>query len=1013
VTQRPESLALLRHLAGKPGHDEVKADFRQLLIDEFDAPLADIRFEQRVEVKSRIDALIGRTVFEAKRDLTSEMRDVERKMPDYLANREAETGEPFVGIASDGRKWVVLALEHGALVTIKETTLDPEKPGEFLAWLDGALALKISLPPDPQTVRIELGADSVAFRAADKALRALWERLKTDRAVSLKRQLWAQLLKIVYGRDVESDALWLQHTYLVIVAKCIALAVLGMKEDDPARLLSGEALASAGVAGAVESDFFDWVVADAEGVKLVRRIMAHVRRFRLAEVESDVLKVLYESLIDREERHKLGEYYTPDWLAAKIVKRAVTTPIEQKVLDPACGSGTFLFHAIRRFLDEAEAGDVAPDRRAFEASQHIAGMDIHPVAVIIARVTYLLALTPVLAKRAGAIYVPVYLGDAMQLSISEMIGGRELTIRVPPPAAGEGQSGEAVTNGRDQLEFPDTFCRDPGLFDKAIERMRSGSEQGLSRDQIEKALYRLTEQHYRADVTREQQLAITDLGKTYATFDRLRREGRDSVWAYVARNLSRPLAFSAGGGWANVVVGNPPWLPLRDMSADLKARFRELAKGCGVYVGGKLATQNDLCALFTARAATLYLRASGRIAFVLPLAVLSRGQFERLQSGSYLTGSVQWDEAWTMDSSVQPLFPVPSCVVFGRRRATSKAMPETVRAYSGALPMRDAPEALVDRLLEEHKFAVRDDAPKPTQAVFSGGSSYREAFRDGATLYPRMLCFVERKSLGRLGPDPSAPLVVSRRNNQEKEPWKLLPNIENQVEAQFLAPTLLGESILPYRIFQSFEAVIPSTETGEVLDAKAALDRGYDKLAGWMRKAERLWTDNAETGKTLSEQLDYFGKLATQFPFPPLRVVYAKAGTLPAACVLRDSIAVVDHMLYWAPSSSAGEARYLAAILNSETARERIAKYQARGQWGARHFDKVTFNLPIPRYDAKVRLHRDLAGAAERAEAVAAAVTLPEGVKFQRARSLVRAALKEAGIAGAIDAMVAKLLDGA
>ena len=192
-------------------------------------------------------------------------------------------------------------------------------------------------------------------------MRALWGRLKADKAVALKRQLWAQLFKIVYGRDVDSDALWLQHTYLVVVAKCIALAVLGMNEDDPARLLSGEALASAGIAGAVESDFFDWVVADAEGVKLVGRIMAHVRRFRLAEVESDVLKVLYELLIDRAERHGLGEYYTPDWLAAKIVRHAVDRPVEQKVLDPACGSGTFLFHAIRVFLAEAEEGDVAPD----------------------------------------------------------------------------------------------------------------------------------------------------------------------------------------------------------------------------------------------------------------------------------------------------------------------------------------------------------------------------------------------------------------------------------------------------------------------------------------------------------------------------------------------------------------------------------------------------------------------------------------------------------------------------
>ena len=259
-------------------------------------------------------------------------------------------------------------------------------------------------------------------------------------------------------------------------------------------------------------------------------------------------------------------------------------------------------------------------------------------------------------------------------------------------------------NGREQLDFPDTFCRDPGLFDKAIERMRSGSEQSMTRTQIEAALNRITEQHYRADVTEEQKRAIEDLGKTYIVFDKLRKDGRDSIWAYVARNLSRPLAFSAGGGWANIVIGNPPWVAFRHMSDDLQKRFKELAKGAGVYVGGKLATQNDLCALFTARSASLYLRGAGRLAFVLPLAALSRGQFERLRSGSFHGGAIQWDEAWTMDDSVQPLFPVPSCAVFGRRRATSKPLPETVRAYSGDLPLRDAPEALVDRLIGEGKF---------------------------------------------------------------------------------------------------------------------------------------------------------------------------------------------------------------------------------------------------------------------------------------------------------------------
>ncbi len=71
------------------------------------------------------------------------------------------------------------------------------------------------------------------------------------------------------------------------------------------------------------------------------------------------------------------------------------------------------------------------------------------------------------------------------------------------------------------------------------------------------------------------------------------------------------------------------------------------------------------------------------------------------------------------------------------------------------------------------------------------------------------------------------------------------------------------------------------------------------------------------------------------------------------------------------------------------------------------------FNLPIPRFDAAIGLHNELAAAAAEAERIAAAVELPETVKFQRARKLVRDALTEAGVAPRIDALVARLLDQA
>ncbi len=543
--------------------------------------------------------------------------------------------------------------------------------------------------------------------------------MKSDPAVALKRQLWAQLLKLVYGREVESDALFFQHTFLVIVAKAIALAVLGLRDDDPRHVLSGAAFEAAGIFGAAESDFFDWVVAEPEGEALVRRILIHVRRFRLDQIESDVLKILYELLIDREERHGLGEYYTPDWLAAKIVRHAIERPIEQRVLDPACGSGTFLFHAIRNFIKEAEEAGMEEGLRAAEATNHIAGMDIHPVAVIIARVTYLLALAPVIVKRAGSLSIPVYLGDSLQLSTATTMHLKELVISVPPPPEGT------------DLKFPELFCKDIHLFDKLVARMRQGSEQtpAMTAHQIEQAFKLEVERHYKRDMTKAEAEGVREMVATYATFDQLRRDGRDSVWTYVARNLSRPLALSFGTGWANVVVGNPPWLAFRYMSADLQKRFRALAKGERVYVGAKFATQNDLSALFTVRAASLYLRSGGRIAFILPLAALTRGQFEKLRKGSFSSARIAWDEAWTMDDNVQPLFPVPSCVVFGRRRATAKALPDRVRAYSGQLPLRDATEAMWRLRCRRRRRSRRKAVLAVARRIANRSGRVRHSFR--------------------------------------------------------------------------------------------------------------------------------------------------------------------------------------------------------------------------------------------------------------------------------------------
>jgi type I restriction-modification system DNA methylase subunit len=105
-------------------------------------------------------------------------------------------------------------------------------------------------------------------------------------------------------------------------------------------LLDGAPFRDLGILNAVEADFFDWLLVDPGGDALVLRIARQAQRFDLTAIDVDVLKGLYESLIDPAQRHDLGEYYTPDWLASRVCAAVIDVPLTQRVIDPACGSGT-------------------------------------------------------------------------------------------------------------------------------------------------------------------------------------------------------------------------------------------------------------------------------------------------------------------------------------------------------------------------------------------------------------------------------------------------------------------------------------------------------------------------------------------------------------------------------------------------------------------------------------------------------------------------------------------------
>lgn len=165
----------------------------------------------------------------------------------------------------------------------------------------------------------------------------------------------------------------------------------------------------------------------------LRRVLKRLNRFDFEYVNRDILGHVYEDYLPKQERKELGEYYTPLEVVQFMLDSVDYRPGEgigrKQVLDPACGSGTFLTevterliqHFLRKFnktsvyrLDADEARTILE-----RVEENVYGIDINPFAAHITQINLLFRTIDLYDKVTEK--DPYYTMDGFEIHVADTL----------------------------------------------------------------------------------------------------------------------------------------------------------------------------------------------------------------------------------------------------------------------------------------------------------------------------------------------------------------------------------------------------------------------------------------------------------------------------------------------------------------------------------------------------------------------------------------------------------------
>lgn len=937
-----------------------------------------------------------------------------------LVKKQKKPVDRFAAVIMDGCYFIFLRFRQRQWRIEQPTKVTAASTEHFLRLL---LNLSSERALIPDNLIADFGGDSPISREAVSALYNVLTQSDSPRVYMIYRQWREQFSEVCdynkasglkvpeladkYGietREKDPFILFFSiHTYYAIFIKLLALQIIrfyttpmlgtdlmqvaayGMDELKTylQRMEGGAIYKELGIANFLEADLFRWYL-DAWDESLyssMKNIIGRLASYSLQSLQQeqeeagDLLKKLYHQLMPRKIRHNLGQYFTPDWLAERLLNmlelgRFQGDP-ETRLLDPSCGSGTFLVIAIEKIRAYAKR-EMLPKADVLEKIlQNIVGFDLDPLAVISARTNYLLALGDLIKYRKGDINIPVYLCDSI-LTPSEQqdlfqIGKVQFTTSVGK---------FAVPRSLVSASYIDELAN---LLEEAVKLKLN--EKQLTESITQRFPLLLDKDACDIEIIQELYQKLMDLQK----------QGINGIWARIIKNAFAPLFHKD----FDYIAGNPPWINWEHLPENYRKNTARIWLYYRLFEqkGMRAAfTKDDISIIMTYAAMDNYLKNKGKLGFVITQSLfkteLGGKAFRKFRIKNKIPVKVLHIDDMVTLTPFEGAKNRTSIIILQKNRTTTYPITSYLlwkKIKKGSIPIDSSLEDVV-QMTKRYRWVaepvnLRDKTsswltgkPQALKAVRKviGASDYtaHEGVNTGGANAVYWVEIVDKRPDG---------LVIVR--NITKGAKRKIEQVEAAIEPDLLYPLLRGRDINRWKAQPSVYILLthlPGMRLNTISenDMKTKYPEAYIyfkrfenillKRRGWEVKQSIM------AGRpfwSMSEIGDY--------TFAPFKVAWTRIATDIKASFISSQPLISDKKIIipietatMVAFDDSKEAYYFSSLINSSPARFTIISYsvEGTGSFAAPH---ILTRVRIPKFDFENKLHMQLAVLAEQAHSAA------------------------------------------